>query len=419
MAELAINGATPIRTNPYPRWPVWDDTERNGLLAVLDSGDWWATEGTKVGEFEAAWGRFHHTGPAAAVTNGTHAIELAFTALGVGEGDEVIVPAWSFLATASAALMVNAIPVFVDVDPRNGCIDVTAAEAAITDRTRAVAVVHVAGSVADMDALTDLCTRRGLAIVEDCAHAHGSTWNDQAVATLGDAGTFSFQHSKLMTAGEGGAVVSRRPDVIDEVTSLANCGRRPGQWFYSHYSLGGNYRLTEWQAAVLLAQLDRFPEQQARRSSNADYLNKALAEIPGVEPQWRDPRCTSQGNYCYVVRIRPDEFGAGREQVRLALEAEGIPLTMAYPPLHHLETFLDPDGFVPRFRSRAGMQDFGSLDLPVVRTLADETLWFKTAVLMGDRSDCDDVVAALARIQRNADELADLSVTEPGTGGRR
>jgi dTDP-4-amino-4,6-dideoxygalactose transaminase len=409
MTELAIKGGQPVRATPYPAWPVWDHREREGLLAVLASGDWWATEGTKTRAFEAAWAAFCGTPGAAAVTNGTHAIELALSAIGVGEGDEVIVPAWSFLATASAVLMVNARPVFVDVDPQTGCIDVAAAEAAITERTSAIAAVHVAGHPADLDALGRLCAARRLLLVEDCAHAHGSTWNGAHVGSFGDAGTFSFQASKLMTAGEGGAVVSRRPEVMAEVHSYADCGRRPGEWFYSHYVLGGNYRMTEWQAAVLLAQLDRFPGQQARRDANARYLNDALAQIPGVEPQRRDPRCTSQGNYCYVVRIDEAVFGASREAVRLALGAEGIPLTMSYPPLHRLEAFLAPDGFAPRFRSRQGLADFASLGLPVVERLAAETLWFATAILMGDRSDCDDVVTALAKIQRHAGELEGLS----------
>lgn len=405
MPELAINGGTPVRTDPYPAWPMSDDTERAQLLEVLDSGNWWSSQGTKVKAFESAWGAMHGTGPAVAVTNGSHTLELALLALGVGEGDEVIVPDWTFVASAAAVLMVNASPVLVDVDPLTGCIDPDQVEAAIGPRTAAVMAVHVAGHPADMDRLREICRRHALALVEDCAHAHGSTWNGIPVGTLGDAGSFSFQASKLMTGGEGGAVVATDPDVVARVRSFGNCGRRPGQWFYAHYVLGGNYRMTEWQGAVLLAQLTRFPQQQATRSGNADHLNRELAMIPGVHPQHRDPRCTSQGNYCYVVRIDEAAFGATREQVRLALGAEGIPLTMAYPPVHSLDLFTDPDGFSPRFRSRAGMQDFAKLELPVTDRLAAETLWFTTSVLMGSRADADDVVAAMAKVQRHASTL--------------
>ena len=408
MPQLAIRGGPPVRSTPYPAWPLADTRERELLLEVVDSGNWWSSQGTKVKEFEAAWGAFHGTEPAIAVTNGTHTLELALMALGIGEGDEVIVPDWTFIATASAVLMVNAVPVIVDVDPETGCIDPDLVEAAIGPRTAAVIAVHVAGHPADMDRLTEICSRRSLVLIEDAAHAHGSTWRNQPVGTLGDAGSFSFQASKLMTAGEGGAIVSRRSDVLAAARSFGNCGRRPGEWFYAHYALGGNYRMTEWQGAVLLAQLERFPGQQQVRSANADFLNQALAEIPGVHPQHRDPRCTSQGNYCYIVRIDEGRFGAGRESTRLALGAEGIPLTMAYPPVHSLDCFTDPEGFAPRYRSsRASMPDYANQKLPVTDRLAAETLWFTTAVLMGTRKDCEDVVAAVDKVHRNAGELAD------------
>jgi len=406
MSELAVHGGAPVRTAAYPEWPQYDERERALLLEVLESRRWWATQGTKVRELEQRWGEVHGTDPAVAVTNGSHAIDLALLALGIGQGDEVILPTWTFLATAASVLMVNAVPVLVDVDPRTGCVDPDAVEAAITPRTAAVIAVHIAGHPADMDRLVAICAARGLALVEDCAHAHGSTWRGRPVGTLGDAGTYSFQSSKLMTAGEGGAVVSRHADVLDRARSFADCGRRPGAWFYSHFVLGGNFRMTEWQGAVLLAQLERFGDQQARRSANADLLNRELGAIPGVHPQPRDPRCGVQGNYCYVIRIDEAAFGADREAVRLALGAEGIPLTMSYPPLHRLEAFTDPDGFAPRLRSRAGLQDYAALSLPVAERLAAETLWFTTAVLMGSEGDAADVVRAVAKVQRHAGELA-------------
>ena len=407
MSELAIKGGTPVRTAPFPAWPAGGDRERELLGEVLDSGNWWSSQGTKVKAFEAAWGSFHGSDPAVAVTNGTHTLELALMALGIGEGDEVIVPDWSFVATMSAVLMVNAIPILVDVDPATGCVDPDLVEAAVTARTAAVIAVHIAGHPADMDRLTALCADRGLALLEDCAHAHGSMWGDRHVGTIGDAGSYSFQASKLLTAGEGGAVVSRHADVLARVRSFGNCGRQPGEWFYDHYRLGGNYRMTEWQGAVLLAQLERFPEQQCIRSANANYLNAALGEIPGITPQRRDPRCTVQGNYCYVVRVDQAEFGAGREAVRLALGAEGIALTMSYPPMHSLDCFATPDGLAPRYRDRSSMPDWAHQDLPVTTRLAAQTLWFTTAVLMGSVSDCDDVIEAVAKVQANAGELSD------------
>ena len=407
VSELALKGGAPLRSTPFPTWPFGGDREKALLAEVVDSGNWWSSQGRKVKEFEHAWGSFHGTPPAVAVTNGTHTLELALMALGIGEGDEVIVPDWSFIATVSAILMVNAIPIIVDVDPLTGCIDPDLVEAAVTSRTAGVIAVHVAGHPADMDRLTAICAARGLALLEDCAHAHGSMWRDQHVGTIGDAGSYSFQASKLLTAGEGGAVVSRRSDVLERVRSFGNCGRDPGEWFYAHYRLGGNYRMTEWQGAVLLAQLERFPGQQRNRSANADLLNAELARIPGVTPQHRDPRCTVQGNYCYIVRIDAEAFGAERDAVRLALGAEGIPLTMAYPPIHSLDCFRAPDGLSPRYRDRSTMPDWAHQDLPVTDRLASETLWFTTAVLMGTQQDCTDVVEAVAKVRAHAAELAE------------
>lgn len=403
--RLAIAGGPPVRTEPYPEWPMADGRERELLLEVLDSRRWWSTQGTKVREFEAAWAAFHGAESSIAVTNGSHTLEIALLALGVGEGDEVIVPNWTFFATVAAVLMVNAIPVLVDVDPATGCIDPDAVRAAIGPRTRAVIPVHIAGSVADMDAINEIAGEHGLVVVEDCAHAHGSSWRGTPVGMLGDAGSYSFQSSKLMTGGEGGAIVSRHQDVLSAARSFSDCGRKPGEWFYSHYLLGGNYRMTEWQGAVLLAQLERFPEQQENRARNADILNRELASIPGIHPQARLDGCTSQGNYCYVVRVEGEEFGLDRDTLREALLAEGIPLTMAYPPLSRLDLFSAPDGLSPRVRSRTGMQDFSGLELPVSERMADTTLWFTTSVLMGTEEDARDVVRAVEKIREHRTEV--------------
>jgi len=405
VANLALYGGSPVRSEAFPEWPTADVRERELLLEVLDSRRWWATQGTKVREFESQWAHVHGAETSIAVTNGSHTLEIALLALGVGEGDEVIVPNWTFVATIAAVLMVNAIPVIVDVELETGCINPEAVRAAVGPRTRAIIPVHIAGSVANMDALNEIAQQHELVILEDCAHAHGSTWRGVPVGMLGDAGSYSFQSSKLMTGGEGGAIVSRHPEVLARARSFSDCGRLPGEWFYSHYLLGGNYRMTEWQGAVLLAQLERFPQQQQIRARNADMLNHELAQIPGIHPQGRHPSCTTQGNYCYVVRVDEQRFGMSRDVLREALIAEGIPLTMAYPPLTRLDVFADPDGFAPRLRNRKGMQDFSSLHLPVSDLLADTTLWFTTSVLMGSENDARDVVRAMEKIYAHRDEI--------------
>lgn len=408
MAELAALGGTPIRTRPYPAWPQYDEGEREGLLRVLDSRNWWSSQGVEVRAFEEEWAAYTGAAHAIAMTNGTHTLEGALLACGIGAGDEVIVPDWSFFATIAAVLAVNAIPVIVDVDPRTGTMDPGLAAAAITERTRAILVVHVSGSVADMDALMALASAHDLRVIEDCAHAHGSTWRGVHVGVVGDAGSFSFQASKLMTAGEGGAVITRHQEVASTLASYVNCGRNPGTWYYRHFRLGENWRMTEWQGAVLRSQLARFPQQQANRAANANLLNEQLAQIPGVTPQGRLQGCDSQGNYCYVVMVDPDEFGATRDQIRTALLAEGIPLTTSYPPLHALDLFDDPDGLAPRIRDRARIPDYAAQSFPVTERLAATSLWFTTSVLNGSDEDALDVLRAVQRLHQHRSELKDV-----------
>ena len=214
MSELAISGGSKVRTTPFPPWPYYDETERQAVNRVLDSRNWWANQGTEVKEFEKEWSKYTNAKASFAVTNGTHTLEVIFLALGIGDGDEVIVADWSFLATISTILTVNAIPKIVDVDRLTGTIDIKQAESAITRKTKAIVCVHVAGSMSDMDGLLALGKKHGIAIIEDSAHAHGSRWNGQHAGTIGDAGSFSFQSSKLMTAGEGGVITTKREDLI-------------------------------------------------------------------------------------------------------------------------------------------------------------------------------------------------------------
>lgn len=405
MAKLALLGGPPLRTTPYPSWPIADEQEERNVLAVLRSGRWWSTEGRAVAEFEREWAACQHLGHCIAVTNGTHALEVALLACNVGAGDEVIVTDYTFFASASAIACVNAVPVPVDIDRDTLCIDPDAVAAAIGPRTKAVIAVHLAGHPADLDRLVAFCARHGLSLIEDCAHAHGSSWRGTPVGGFGAASAWSFQQSKLLTAGEGGAVGAGSAEIAARARSFADCGRRPGEWFYSHFVLGGNYRMTEWQGAVLRAQLARFDDQNRRRNTNALFLNDELAKLPGIRPQRRDARTTAQGYYCYVVNIDEAELGVSRELVRRALIAEGMPLTMSYPAVHEIAAFTDHDGLAPRLRMRQGWPDFRQLHLPNSRAAAAETLWFKHQLLLGSEDDAADLVRALRKVIEHRDEL--------------
>ncbi len=405
----AVLGGAPLRHTEYPSWPVWDDGEREGLLRVLDRGGWWQGNGTEAATFAAEFATYHGAAFGMALTNGTHTLEAALAACDVGQGDEVIVPGMTFIASASAALAVNATPVLVDIDPDTLCIDVAAAEAAITPRTKAIVAVHVAGAAADLDALTGLCERHGLFLIEDCAHAHGTFWRGRGVGSWGHFGSFSMQRSKLMTAGEGGALICNDEALRDRAWAYADCGRVKGEWFYHHATYGSNLRMTEWQGTVLRAQLRRFPEQNRRRNDNAIALNAALQEVPGIRPPHRDPRMDTQGNYCFVFHYDADQFaGLPLHRFEAALAAEGIPMGVSYPALSDLAIFRNRN-FGPRLRASAPDIDYTALHLPVAEAAAASTVWLQHRLLLADREDVLDVARAVQRIHAHAAQIVAVS----------
>jgi dTDP-4-amino-4,6-dideoxygalactose transaminase len=401
---LACQGGAPVRSRPYPAWPVWDEREERALLEVLRSGRWGELDGGTVALFEERFAAFQEARFCIAVTNGTAALRVAFRALGLGPGDEVIVPPYTFIATASAALEVGALPIFADIDPETYLLDPAAAEAAITPRTRAVVPVHVAGCPGDMDAFRALAARHDLRLVEDAAQAHGASWNGQGVGALGDLGTFSFQASKNLTAGEGGAVVTDDEELAEVVWSLHNVGRvRTGAWYW-HELLGSNERLTAFQAALLLAQMERLPEQMARREAAAAYLNRALAAIEGLRPLWRDPRVTAHAHHLYIFRYDAEAFGGlERDAFVRALRAEGIPCSSGYTPLNTAPALREA---VARLRPLLGRDDDPlAVRVPRADRACAEGIWLPQYVLLGSEEDLHDIVRAIHKVQRLAGAL--------------
>lgn len=403
---LALEGGTAVHSGGWPRWPVWDEREERALLEVLRSGTWGMVHGSKVTEFETAWGRFQQAEYCVAVVNGTSALEVALRALEIAPGDEVIVPPYTFIATAAAALLAGALPIFADIDPDTYELDPTAVEAAITPRTRAIVPVHIAGCPPDMDAMLDVARRHGLRVVEDAAQAHGAEWRGRRVGALGDLGTFSFQASKNLNAGEGGAIVTNDEALFRRVWSLHNVGRtlsedwRTSGW-YQHDILGFNYRLTEFQGALLLAQMTRLEEQFARREQAAQFLDRALAAIPGIRPQARDPRVTAHAHHLYMLRYDPTAFGGHpRAEFLAALRAEGVPGSAGYTELLHRSPAVV--NAVQSLGARLGRQDDrGQHPLPVAeRAGATEGVWLPQTVLLADPKQVQHIPEAIAKIQR-------------------
>ena len=408
MSQLALLGGPKTKTKAFPVWPQFDDAERTALTKVLESRLWWRTEGTSTLAFEQAFAMFHGASHAIAVTNGTAALEVTLLAAGLKPGDEVIVPNFTFVATASAVLFANALPVLVDVDAETYCIDPALAEAAITPRTKAVIAVHMGGQPADLDRLKEITSRNNLILIEDCAHAHASEWCSQRVGTFGLAGTFSFQSSKLMTAGEGGIIISNNGEFERLARSVHDCGRLPGEWFYSHFIYGSNYRLSEWQGAVLHAQLSRLDQQTRQRHENARRLDRLLAAIPGITPQKLDARCTCNGHYAYIFRVNSREFaGVSTERFIAAMNAEGIPNQASYPPLHELHLFRHGE-YRKKLSGRQAEEEHAFLrqPFPATRQAAWETVWIPQPALLGDEQDLDEIAAGIGKIQKWAKELA-------------
>ena len=407
MAELALNGGKRSKQKPFPAWPQYDEKEMRGLQDVLESRVWWRTPGTKTLAFEKAFAEFHGAKHGIAVTNGTAALEVTMSALGIGPGDEVIVPDFTFVATAGAVLYAGAMPVMVDVSPETYCIDPQLAEAAVTSRTKAIVAVHMGGHPADLDALSALAESRGLILIEDCAHAHATEWKGKRVGSRGAGGTFSFQSGKLMTAGEGGIILSNNDEFERQARSVHDCGRMPGEWFYSHYINGSNYRLSEWQGAVLGAQLSRLDEQTSRRHRNARQLDELLAKIPGITPQKLDPRCTRNGQYAYIFHVDHRQFAeVSTERLIQAMNAEGIPNQASYPPVHALDLFTSGE-FKKRLCSSQAAEThaFLHLEFPQTQRAAFETIWIPQPALLGDEEDMHEIAAAWQKIQRFAGEL--------------
>ena len=394
LARLAIDGGNPVRSSPFPGWPVYDESDERALLDVLHSGIWGVADDYqgRVATFAQRFAEFQQARFGICVANGTLALELALRALGIGAGDEVITTPYTFIATASAVLAVGARPVFADIDPASYNLDPTKIEAALTNHTKAILPVHVAGQPADLDAIMDIAAHYGLRVLEDACHAWGAEWQGRRVGAIGDMGVFSFQASKNLTAGEGGIVVTNDETLAELGWSLHNVGRiRRGARYY-HAILGSNLRMTEWQGALLLSQLKRLPAQMATREANANYLTQALLRFPGVVTLPGDARVTRHGRHFYIFRYQSAAFGGrSRDDFIAALQAEGIPAGAGYVPLYTSPAIVDT------MKRMFGVST--PPVCPVVESLFQETVWLPQYVFLGTQNDMDSVAEAMAKIE--------------------
>lgn len=394
MEKLAINGGEPVRIRPFANFPEFGEPERIALNEVLESGVWGGYN-PKVAEFEKAFADFHQARFGLTAANGTVTLETALSASGIEPGDEVIVPPISFVATATAVLRVGAVPVFADIDGDTLNLDPDRVRECLTDRTRAVIPVHFAGQPADMDELMKIAAERELVVIEDCAHAHGAEWQGRSVGSIGDFGSFSFQASKNLTAGEGGFLTSNNEELAEIARSICNQGRRTGGEWYEHFRLGTNYRITGWQAAVLLTQFARLPEQLRRRAANAEVLNDKFGSFDLISMPVVDERVTSHSYYLYPIRLGLDKLpGVSKDAFVKALNAEGIPASAGYPhPLYRNEVFKNYD-------HRTG-------ECPEAERMCADTFWLSHEIMLADAQELTEVTAAFEKILGQVHDLAD------------
>ncbi len=413
MGKLAISGGKPVRDkkkNPWPSWPVFGEEERKRLIEVFESGKWWY--GERVKEFEQEFSGFQDARYGITCTNGTASLEIGLIACGVKAGDEVIVPPYSFIATASSVLKVNAIPVFADIDLKTANLDPIDTERKITERTRAIMPVHLAGLPCDMDAFNALAFRYNLKIIEDACHSWGSKWKGKGTGALGDCGGFSFQRSKNITSGEGGIVITDDEQIAETARSYSNIGRIKGKPWYEHYILGTNLRMTELQAAILLGQITRLEEQTEKREENAAYLDRVISQIPGMEIIFRDKRVTRRSYHLYIFRFNSEVWGVSRDRFIEGLKTEGIPVSEGYPHPLYKNPLFQKKGSGPEYCPISCPYynkdiDYTEVYCPAAEQMCKQAVWITHPILLSDRKDIREIGEAIEKLWENREELKD------------
>lgn len=409
---LASLGGKPVRTRPFPSWPVVAENDERAWMEVLRKGRWCRLDGEYANRFEETWAQTLGAKHCLATANGTSALITSLAALGVGPGDEVIVPPYTFVATINAVLMHHALPVFVDTDPETFQIDARKIEAAVTERTACIMPVHLGGSAADMDTILAVANKHKIPVIEDACQAHLAEWRSKKVSTLGDLGCFSFQASKNLNSGEGGAILTNSERLLEQCRSFHNNGRSaPGAGF-AYGRNGANLRMTEFQAALLLKQFTRLEKQSRTREQNAQYLTSLLREIPGISPARIYDGCTRNAYHLYMLRYDPAPFeGLPRAKFLKAMHAEGIPCSGGYHPLYRepfLKNTVESRGFQAIYPSKRISTYLESIDCPANDKLCESAVWLTQTTLLGPRSDMDEIADAVRKVQKNAGKLVNI-----------
>ncbi len=404
--KLALLGGKPVRTRPFAAWPIFGKPEEQRLLRTLRSGKWGRLNGSEVAEFEQRFAALHGCKHGIAVVNGTVSLRIALMAAGIPAEAEVIVPPYTFFSTASAVIEANLVPVFADIDLDTFNLDPKAVERAITPRTRAIIPVHFAGQPADMAAIMAIAKKHKLLVIEDAAHAHGAGYRNKPAGSLGHIASFSFQSSKNLTSGEGGLLTTNDDKLAAACRSIHNCGRIPTGIWYEHHVISANYRLGEFQGAVLNAQLDRLEAQTKTRDRNGQYLAARLSRLPGIYPQVRPADCTRHSYHLFMLRLVPGDFGVPRLAVLKALQAEGIPCSAGYGYSLNQQPMFRKKAFGPYLPQASRKLNYAKHPCPNSDLICrDQTVWFEQSTFLGRRADMDDIADAIEKIGENREAL--------------
>lgn len=405
--KLALRGGKSIRISPFPAWPVLGNEDKKAVEEVLESGKLTCLTGQKVREFEDKFADYHGVKHAIAVSSGTSAIHIALAAARIGPGDEVVVPAHTFIGTVTPVLHQNAIPVFADIDLNTFNIKSESIGKVITEKTKAIIPVHLNGHPAEMDEIMEIAKEHKLIVIEDACQAHGAKYKGRKVGTIGDLGCFSFWEDKIITTGgEGGMIITNNDELAERARFIRHHGetetKKGEERKYYHSMLGYNYRMTEMQAAIGLVQFSKLDSYLEKRRENAAYLTEHLKKFAQIEP----PLVKSyvkHSYYKYICRINKNKFEVPIEEFIKAVSVEGIPISRRYPiPIHLQPVFTEKKGYgnvhCPFACPLYGIQREYKKDLcPNAERLSDElfTLLVHPTV---NQKDLDDIILAIEKV---------------------
>jgi len=409
----ALLGGPKAFPGQFPSWPFYDGQEEQALLDVLKSGKWGRLDGSVTPQFEEEYARMMGLKHSLAVANGTTALYTMLGVFGVGPGDEVIIPVYTFVATYNVVVLNYALPILVDTDIETFQIDPQKMEQAITPATKVLMPVHMGGLPANLDRIMATAQKNNLPVIEDACQAAGSAWRGKTVGSYGIGGAFSFQSTKNLNSGEGGAIVSNDEAFINDCYAFHNQGKGPSSASFvpgEKGTRGSNGRMTEFQAGILRSQLSRLQAQDKRRKRNIEYLNGLFGEIPGITPAKLYDGVTNVSYHLYMFRYDKSHFaGMSRQRFIQAMGAEGINTWSGYGRLNR-EAYvagLQQNKHYLKIYGEKGMKEwFERNQCPQNDILTDEqSLWFGQTMFLGSTRDMDLIAEAVRKIQKNAAQL--------------